>query len=86
MLGPIFLTTGSASGLGALTAGFVIALSPAFAFATPTGSPASPIIYASGMLRNRDFRRAGFLMTVASLALLLALASWYWPLLRDLAR
>lgn len=81
VLGPIFLNLAHLSGVGILAAGFVVALSSAFAFVTPTGTPAARIIYASGYLRSGDFRRAGLRLTGASLALLLGVAFLYWPLL-----
>jgi sodium-dependent dicarboxylate transporter 2/3/5 len=81
VLGPVFLNTASLSGIGLLAAGFVTALSSAFAFMTPTGTPAARILYSSGLVRATDFRRAGVRLTAVSLVLLLALAFLYWPLL-----
>ncbi|MFN2432018.1 MAG: DASS family sodium-coupled anion symporter, partial [Gemmatimonadota bacterium] len=81
VLGPLFLAAAERGGVGVLAAGFVIALSSAFAFLTPTGTPAARIIHASGYLRSRDFQRGGAWLTLASLGLLLAVAFAYWPLL-----
>jgi sodium-dependent dicarboxylate transporter 2/3/5 len=81
VLGPVFLNTAHLTGIGILAAGFVTALSSAFAFMTPTGTPAARILYASGNLQVADFRRAGPRLTAVSLALLLALAFLYWPVL-----
>jgi solute carrier family 13 (sodium-dependent dicarboxylate transporter), member 2/3/5 len=81
VLGPVFLNAAHLSGMSILAAGFVTALSSAFAFSTSTGTPAARILYASGFLRAVDFRRAGPRLTAVSLALLLALAFLYWPLL-----
>ena len=83
VLGPIFLNVAQLSGLGVLATGFVVALSSAFAFLTPTGTPAARIIYASGHLQGPDFRRAGLRLTLASMVLLLAVAFLYWPLLGE---
>lgn len=81
VLGPIFLNLAQLSGVGVLATGFTVALASAFAFLTPTGTPAARIIYAAGDLRPADFRRAGSLLTLISLGLLLVLAAFYWPLL-----
>ena len=81
VLGPVLLNFANLSGVGVLAAGFVTALSSAFAFLTPMGTPAARIIYASGYLHARDFHRAGVRLTLASLALLLGVAFLYWPLL-----
>ncbi len=81
VLGPVFLNTAHLSGIGIVPAGFVTALSSAFAFSTSTGTPAARILYASGYLSAPDFRRAGPWLTAVSLALLLAVAFLYWPLL-----
>ncbi|HEY7529092.1 MAG TPA: DASS family sodium-coupled anion symporter [Gemmatimonadota bacterium] len=81
VLGPIFLNVASLSGVGVLAAGFATAFASAFAFATPTGTPATRIVYAAGQIRRADFRRAGLRLSVASLALLLLVAFTWWPLL-----
>jgi sodium-dependent dicarboxylate transporter 2/3/5 len=83
VLGPIWLNLAQLSGVGVVAAGFVTALSSAFAFLTPTGTPAARIIYASGQLRAADFRRAGARLTVLGLGLLLLVAWLYWPLLGE---
>ncbi len=81
VLVPVFLNAAHLSGVSILAAGFMTALSSAFAFSTSTGTPAARILYASGYLRAADFRRAGPRLTAVSLALLLAVAFLYWPLL-----
>ncbi|MBA2565790.1 MAG: DASS family sodium-coupled anion symporter [Gemmatimonadetes bacterium] len=81
VLGPVLLNVAFLSGVGVVAAGFVVAISSAFAFLTPTGTPAARIIYASGYLRQHDFRRPGLALTLVSLALMLVLAFAYWPLL-----
>ena len=83
VLAPVFLSVAGQSGVGLLAAGFVTALSSAFAFVTTTGSPAARIIFDSGYLGLGAFRRAGLRLTLSSLALLLGVAFAYWPLLGE---
>jgi solute carrier family 13 (sodium-dependent dicarboxylate transporter), member 2/3/5 len=82
VLGPIVLQTASAGGADPLIAGFVAAISSAFAYITAAAHPAFTIIYASGFLTGKDFLKAGWRMTIASLLVLMACAFAYWPLLR----
>jgi sodium-dependent dicarboxylate transporter 2/3/5 len=48
-------------------------------FTFPFSSAPSSIVYGGGYLRMRDLLRAGTLMTVAQIALLLAVARFWWP-------
>ena len=82
VLGPIVLKTASAGGADPLTVGFITAISSAFAYITAAAHPAFTIIYASGYLTGKDFLKSGWRMTIASLALVLIFAYFYWPLLR----
>jgi solute carrier family 13 (sodium-dependent dicarboxylate transporter), member 2/3/5 len=82
VLGPIVLKTASVSGADPLDIGFITAISSAFAYVTAAAHPAFTIIYASGYLKAKDFANAGIRMTIVSLALLLLMSTFYWPLLR----
>ena len=81
VLGPVVLKTASVSGDDPLTIGFITAISSAFAYITAAAHPAFTIIYASGYLKARDFFRAGWRMTLASIVLLMLAATFYWPLI-----
>ena len=81
VLGPIVLKSASVSGADPLTIGFVTAISSAFAYITAAAHPAFTIIYASGYLKASDFLKSGVRMTVVSLILILAMATFYWPLI-----
>ncbi len=81
VLGPIVLKSASVSGADPLTIGFVTAISSAFAYITAAAHPAFTIIYASGYLKASDFFRSGVRMTVVSVLLILAMATFYWPLI-----
>jgi solute carrier family 13 (sodium-dependent dicarboxylate transporter), member 2/3/5 len=82
VLGPIVLKTASVSGADPLDIGFITAISSAFAYITAAAHPAFTIIYASGYLKAKDFANSGIRMTIVSLALLMFMSSFYWPLLR----
>jgi sodium-dependent dicarboxylate transporter 2/3/5 len=81
VLAPVVLKTATAAYQDPITAGFVAAISSAFGYLTPAAQPAFTIIYASGYLKGTDFFRIGIRMMVISVAILLALASLYWPLI-----
>ena len=81
VLGPVVLKSASVSGADPLTIGFVTAISSAFAYITAAAHPAFTIIYASGYLKASDFFKSGIRMTVVSLLLILAMATFYWPLI-----
>ena len=77
--GPITLQMAAISGESLIAAGFVTALSSAFAFHTVIGAPSSMIVYSSGHLRPRDLVRAGSKLLIVSVIITLALAAFYWP-------
>jgi sodium-dependent dicarboxylate transporter 2/3/5 len=82
VLGPVVLKTAAVSGDDPLTIGFITAIASAFAYITAAAHPAFTIIYASGYLKARDFFRSGWRMTLASILLLIAAATFYWPFIR----
>jgi sodium-dependent dicarboxylate transporter 2/3/5 len=81
VLAPIVLKTAVAAQEDPIILGFVAAISSAFGYLTPAAQPAFTIIYASGYLKGSDFFKIGIRMMLVSVAILLALASFYWPLI-----
>ncbi|MGQ0485859.1 MAG: SLC13 family permease [Hyphomicrobiales bacterium] len=81
VLGPVVLKTATVAGDDPLTIGFITAIASAFAYMTAAAHPAFAIIYASGYLKASDFFKSGIRMTVASILLILAAATFYWPLI-----
>jgi len=81
VLAPIILKTAVAAHEDPLSAGFIMAISSAFGYLTPAAQPAFTIIYASGYLKGADFFKIGIRMMLLSLAVLLLIATFYWPLL-----
>jgi len=77
VVGPIVL------GLGGdpILTGFMTAIASAFGYFTAVAAPACTIIYSSGLVRSRDFLRAGWKMGVLSVVSLMALSLLWWPLL-----
>jgi sodium-dependent dicarboxylate transporter 2/3/5 len=80
ILTPIVLTLAHDTQTSVLAMGFVTAMSSAFTYMTIIGSPPNTIIFSSGYLEPRDYFRAGLLMTLVSLGLLLLYAATYWRL------
>ncbi|MCF7842259.1 MAG: DASS family sodium-coupled anion symporter [Lentisphaeria bacterium] len=78
ILGPININLGG----DPVTAGFITAISSAFGYFTATAAPATMIIYSSGMVRSKQFLRAGWRMGLVSMALLMLVTMLYWPMIR----
>jgi sodium-dependent dicarboxylate transporter 2/3/5 len=81
VLGPLVLNLADIAGESPLLIGFITAVSSAFAYLTVVGTPACTIVYASGYLKTSDFLIVGWRMVLMSTAILLVVASVYWPLL-----
>jgi di/tricarboxylate transporter len=57
------------------------ALASAFAYLTVVASPTCMIIHSSGLVKSSDYLRAGWKMTVMSIAVLLLFIHLFWPLM-----
>lgn len=77
VVGPIVLNLGP----DLIRIGFISVISSGFGFLTAVAAPASNIIYASGMVKARDFLRAGLKMILMAILILLLLEALWWPLL-----
>jgi len=77
VVGPIVLGLGGDQ----ILIGFATAIASAFGYFTAVAAPACTIIYSSGLVRSKDFLRAGWKMGVLSIISLLGLALFWWPLL-----
>jgi len=80
VLGPIVLSIAVGVETNPLAVGMVTAVSSAFAYFTVIGTPASTIVYSSGLLRSSDFMKVGWRMALMSFIILLLAAKLYWPL------
>jgi sodium-dependent dicarboxylate transporter 2/3/5 len=78
VVGPIVLDLGG----DPILIGFATAISSAFGYFTAVAAPACTIIYSSGLVKSKDFLRAGWKMGVLSVGSLLGLSLLWWPWLR----
>ena len=81
VIGPITLNMAAISGTSLLTIGFATAISSAFAYLLVVGTPPNAIVYASGYVRASDFLKAGGLLAITSLLVLLVMAMTWWRIL-----
>ena len=75
VLGPITLHMGG----DPLFMGLSTAISSAFGFFSAVAAPACMIIYSSGLVKIKDFLRAGWRMGIISIITLLLMKIFYWP-------
>jgi len=76
VLGPITLNMGGHP----LFMGLTTATSASFSYLSAVAAPACLIIYSSGLVKMKDFLRAGWRVTAASALTLLIIYYLYWPL------
>lgn len=81
VLGPIVLKVATVANESPIVLGFITAISSAFAYLTVVGTPACTIVYASGYLKTTDFLKVGWRMALISTALMMLVATVYWPLI-----
>ena len=77
VLGPITLNLPGDS----IHIGLVMAISSAFGYFTAVAAPACTIIYASGLVKAKDFLKVGWKMGIASIIILIIYANTYWALI-----
>ena len=75
VIGPITLNMGG----DPLFMGMTTAISSAFGYFSAVAAPACMIIYSSGLVKIRDFLRAGWRMVIISILILSLLQAFYWP-------
>lgn len=78
VVGPIVLDLGGDK----ILLGFSTAIASAFGYFTAVAAPACTIIYSSGLVKSKDFLRAGWKMGVLSVLSLLGLAVFWWPVIK----
>lgn len=77
VLGPITLNLpGDSTHIG-----LIMAISSAFGYFTAVAAPACTIIYASGLIKAKDFLKAGWKIGLFSIILLIIYANTYWTIL-----
>lgn len=80
VLGPIFLEMAVITDTSLIAVGFVVAMASSFTFMTIIGSPANTIVFSSNFIRPKDFFRAGWKLSLSSLAMLVMISATYWKL------
>ena len=78
VVGPIVLGLGGDQ----ILIGLATTIASAFGYFTAVAAPACAIIYSSGLVKSKDFLRAGWKMGVLSLISILGLATLWWPILK----
>ncbi|MFQ5887827.1 MAG: SLC13 family permease [Candidatus Hydrothermarchaeales archaeon] len=80
-MGPTFLELARIAGTDPIILGISLAISSAFSFILVIGTPPNAIIYGSGYVNSKDFRKAGILLEIIALALLFLIIYFWWGFL-----
>ena len=75
MLGPLFINFEG----NTVFLGFTTAVASAFGYFTTVGSPAGMIVAATGLVKAKDFLRAGWRFALMSAFFLILALLFYWP-------
>lgn len=78
VLGPIFLKAAELSGTSAVALGIATSLASAYAYLLIIGTPANAIVYGPGYLKAIDYVKAGSVLFLISLVLMLCLIVGVW--------
>jgi sodium-dependent dicarboxylate transporter 2/3/5 len=85
ILVPITLAVGFQAGFKLEFIAIITAISTAFAFMTPFGTPPNLIVHASGIPKSHDFIRNGVPLIIMSILLLMAAQTYYWDMASEWA-
>ncbi|MDP8206463.1 MAG: DASS family sodium-coupled anion symporter [Candidatus Electryonea clarkiae] len=78
VIGPVILGMAESSGTNPLLVGIALAISTSAAFWLVIGTPASSIVYSSGLLTAKDFIRGGSLAWPLAVLAILGMIVIYW--------
>ena len=78
VLGPIVLDMGG----NPLVTGISTSIASAFSYLTIVASPTCMIIHSTGLIRSRDYLKAGWKLFIMSVVLLMLISNYYWPLIQ----
>ena len=78
VLGPIVLDMGGSP----LVTGISASIASAFSYLTIVASPTCMIIHSTGLIRSRDYLKAGWKLFIMSVVLLMLISNYYWPLIQ----
>lgn len=84
LLAPIAISVGAAANLGGdfklMVTMVAVAVASSYGMTLPISTPPNAIAMSSGILQTRHLVKAGSLIGIAGMALVLLLAKFYWPL------
>jgi sodium-dependent dicarboxylate transporter 2/3/5 len=78
---PLAFTLANQSGASPVALVLAVSFGAGLDFMFPMSTAPNTIIFASGYLKTKDFLKAGLLMTVVSILILLAVVRWWWPVI-----
>ena len=78
VLGPIVLDMGG----NPLVTGISASIASAFSYLTIVASPTCMIIHSTGLIRSRDYLKAGWKLFIMSVVLLMLISKYYWPFIQ----
>ena len=78
VLGPIVLDMGG----DPLITGISASIASAFSYLTIVASPTCMIIHSTGLIRSKDYLKAGWKLFIMSVVLLMLISTFYWPLIK----
>ncbi len=77
---PVAFSLGAVSGIDPVMTTLTVALSGGLAFCLPMGTPPNAIAFASGYYRITEVARAGIILNLLSVVVIVLVALFYWPL------
>ena len=77
---PIAFSTGGVFGINPIVTSLLVALSGGLAFCLPMGTPPNAIAYSAGFYKISDVLKAGILLNIISIIVIIFVALFYWPL------
>ena len=78
---PLALSLGNTLGASPVALTLAVSIGAGLDFALPFSSAPNTIVFASGYLRMIDVVKAGSIMTIASIAIVLLVAWLWWPII-----
>jgi sodium-dependent dicarboxylate transporter 2/3/5 len=81
MLVPVAIAVASAAGVSVVPPALGVTIAASLAFMLPVSTPPNAIVYGSGRVSILSMVRAGLLLDLMTLVVVLALLRWLCPLL-----
>ncbi|MCG6369082.1 SLC13 family permease [Vibrio fluvialis] len=78
LLIPVFASVAEAFGVSPVLLSVLIAVAASCAFMLPVATPPNAIVFATGHIKQREMMRVGMFLNIACIALLSAIAMFFW--------